>query len=100
MNSYILTHANSLHIHSLKLAHTFTYTHSNMIPVIYNSPCRRYKQHHTYILTGEYAHTYHEVPHLYTWKYSSVLICTHSEINSQKYTPLSHDQKQAFISHT
>ena len=64
----------SLHIHSLKLAHTFTYTHSNMIPVIYNSPCRRYKQHHTYILTGEYAHTYYEVP---TFTHVEVFKCTH-----------------------
>lgn len=46
----------------------------------------------TYILTGEYAHTY-EV-HIFTRMYSSVLICTHLDINSQKYTPLSHDQEQ------
>jgi len=52
----------SLHIHFLKQAHTFTHTHSHIIPS-YTIPQVRdtHKQHHNHILTDEYAHIYHEV---------------------------------------
>ena len=83
-----------LHMHSLKLAHTFTHkktpicsqSHTRTFPQIQHN----HKEHHTHMLTDEYAHTYHEVhTFTYTHRCSNIFICTHLHINSEKYTPLS-----------
>lgn len=93
-NSYTLFMKMCLHMHSLKLAHKFTHkkspicsqSHTCTFPQIQHN----HKEHHTHMLTDEYAHTYHEVhTFTYTHRCSSIFTCTRLHINSQKYTPLS-----------
>ena len=108
LHKHILTYEQAytneqLHTHSWKCAYTcipsnlLTHSLTKKSPICSQSHSRTFpqiqhnhKEHHTYMLTDEYAHTYHEVhTFTYTHRCSSIFTCTHLHINSQKYTPLS-----------